>query len=335
MSVHLAPDATTPVAPRAEPPTFSVIVAAYQAAATIGDALASAFAQTAPAHEVVVCNDGSTDDLEGALAPYADRIRLVSKENGGEASAKNAAARAATGEYVVILDSDDLYEPRRLELLGKLASARPDLDIVTTDAVIEVDGRAVKRVYHDGFPFPVEDQRREILRRNFVFGHAAVRRERVVADGGFDETIRHTSDWERWIRLILDGSLVGCVPEPLSRYRLFRGSLSSQRALMTEGRIATLARARNNPRMTPDELALVDECTEQLGRKLVVERAREAVRAGSPHARQLAFAAARTPGVAGMTRVRSALAGMSPRLARSLARRRPVETSAGITLPPE
>jgi glycosyltransferase involved in cell wall biosynthesis len=333
MSTLLAPPPDGDVARRSAPPTFSVIVAAYQAAATIGDALASAFAQTVPPHEVVVCDDGSTDDLAAALAPYSERIRLVSKENGGEASAKNAAARAATGEYVVILDADDVFEPGRLEALAEAASARPDLDILTTDAVIEVDGSPVRRVYDQSFPFPADGQRREILRRNFVFGHAAVRRELLLSDGGFDETIRHTTDWERWIRLVLEGSRVGCVPEPLARYRLLRGSLSSQRALMLEGRIASLDRAVAHPALTPEERALVAETRSRFARELVATRAREAVRIGAPDARRLAFAAARAPGVDPLTRVKSALAGLAPGIARRLLRRRPVETTAGIMLP--
>jgi glycosyl transferase family 2 len=331
---QLAPAPLGELTPRAAPPTFSIIVAAHQAAGTIAAALDSAFAQTMPAHEVVVCDDGSTDELQAALAPYAGRIGLLVQERGGEASAKNAAARAADGEFVAILDADDVYLPERLEALAELAVERPDLDILTTDAVIEVEGRPVKRVYHEDFPFPVQGQRREILRRNFVFGHAAVRRELLLADGGFDETIRHTTDWERWIRLVLAGSVVGCVAEPLSRYRLMPGSLSSQRALMLEGRLATLARASARPALAPDERAIVEATRERFRRELAVAHAREALRDGAPGARRAALTAARTPGLGAPTRAKLGLAALSPRIAGRLLRRRPVETTAGIALRP-
>ena len=121
-------------------PTFSIIVAAYQAADTIGDTLASAFAQTLPPREVVVCDDGSTDDLDGALRPFRDRITLLRQENRGEGAAKNAAARAASGDFVVILDADDVFDRRRLEALGELAVARPYLDVLTTNALLELEG---------------------------------------------------------------------------------------------------------------------------------------------------------------------------------------------------
>ena len=196
--------------PRAEvgggaAPSFSVIVAAYQVADVIGDALDSIRQQTLPPLEVIVCDDGSSDDLQRALEPYRDEIVLLQKENGGEASAKNAAAAAASGDFVAILDADDVYLPGRLAALSELAQARPDLDILTTDAYLVVDGRRVRRNYDRGWRFEVADQRRAILQRNFVFGHAAVRRERLLEHGGFDEAILWTTDWELWLRLILAG----------------------------------------------------------------------------------------------------------------------------------
>jgi glycosyltransferase involved in cell wall biosynthesis len=116
-----APPPAGPVA-RAAPPTFSVAIAAYQAADVVGEAIESALAQTVPPHEVVVCDDGSTDDLDRALEPYRDRIVLLRQRNRGEAAAKNAAARAASGDFVAILDADDVYLPERLEALGRLAA---------------------------------------------------------------------------------------------------------------------------------------------------------------------------------------------------------------------
>lgn len=328
----LAPPAERPVAP-GPVPTFSVIMAAYQAAETIGEAIESALAQTAPPHEIVVCDDGSTDDLDGALEPYRDGIVLIRKENGGEASAKNAAARAATGDFAVLLDADDAFMPERLEALGELAAARPDLDILTTDAVIEKDGRPLRQIYRSDFPFEVTDQRRAILQRNFVFGLAAVRRERLVADGGFDESIRFTADWERWIRLILDGARAGCCPEPLARYRLTHGSLSSQIEQMLDGRIVTLAKAAERRGLSDAEREAVRRTLEADRREVIVVRAREAVVDGRPDARRLSLAAMRAPGMSARTRLKCALAALSPRAGRLALGRRPRETTAGILLP--
>jgi glycosyltransferase involved in cell wall biosynthesis len=143
----LAPAPAEPVEP-GPVPTFSIVIAAYQAERHIGAALESALAQTLPPVEVVVCDDGSTDGTAQVVAPYRDRgVVYLRQENNGEPTAKNAAVRAATGDFVVLLDSDDEFLPRRLEALGALASARPDLDVMTTDAYVEVDGEIVRRVY--------------------------------------------------------------------------------------------------------------------------------------------------------------------------------------------
>src|SRR5438046_1126481 len=95
-------------------PDFSVVIPAYNAAATIGDAVESALTQTLAPHEVIVCDDGSTDDLDGALSPYRNRIVLIIKKNGGEGSAKATASAAATGDFVVVLDADDVFAAERL-----------------------------------------------------------------------------------------------------------------------------------------------------------------------------------------------------------------------------
>src|SRR5262249_10457565 len=150
----------------------------------------SVLAQTLRPQEIVVCDDGSTDDLDSSLAPYLGRITLLRQRNRGEGSAKNAATRAATGDFVVMLDADDTFLPERLEGLAELARSRPDLDILTTDAFLESEGQTVRQVYSGEWTFEVDDQRRAILERNFVFGPAAINRERLLEVGGFDPSLR-------------------------------------------------------------------------------------------------------------------------------------------------
>src|SRR5712691_3887412 len=195
----LAPQPEHPVH-RGRIPSFSVLIAAYQAAATVGEAVESALSQTSAPHEVVVCDDGSTDDIEDALALYRNRIVLLRKENGGGASAMNAAARAASGDFVVVLDADDAYLPCRLEGMAALAAERPDLDILATDVVFEFEGREVG-LYNALNPFDARAQRTTILERCF-FSWPAVRRQRLLGIGGFDESLRIAYDWDCWIRLL-------------------------------------------------------------------------------------------------------------------------------------
>ena len=263
-----------------------MIVAAYQVADFISEALDSIRRQTVQPLEVIVCDDGSTDDLERALEPYRDQITLVRKANGGEASAKNAAAAAASGDFVAILDADDVYLPGRLAALSEFAQARPDLDILTTDAHLVVEGRQVRRNYDRRWRFEIADQRRAILQRNFIFGHAAVRRELLLEHGGFDESILWTTDWELWLRLILAGALAGCIDQPLSLYRLRASSLTAQRRNLLLGKLATLEKALSNPDLREAERPVLEESLTAYGHELALMDLRDSLAAGRRDARR-------------------------------------------------
>jgi glycosyltransferase involved in cell wall biosynthesis len=240
-------------------PTFSVLIAAYESAGFIHDAVQSALDQEPPPLELIVGDDGSTDDLAGALAPFGTAVRVVRIEHAGEAAAKNAAAAAATGHFLAFLDADDRFLPGRLAAIGQLAAEEPDLDVITTDAYLVHDGRVLDRCYGPGHAFAPADQRSAILRTNFVLGLSAVRRSRFVEVGGFDTSVLYTTDWELWIRLIFSGSRVGIVPKPLAEYRLHGASMSARRAAMSRGRLDTLARAAARSDLSDGERAILEE----------------------------------------------------------------------------
>jgi hypothetical protein len=321
-----------PPAPDVEPgppPTFSVIVAAYNVADVIGDALQSIRAQTRPPLEVIVCDDGSTDDLEAAIKPFRDAITFLRQPNGGEAAAKNAAAAVAKGEFVAILDADDVYFANRLETLSKLAQARPDLDILTTDGFLCADGHVVRRNYGRSWRFEVVDQRRVILQRNFIFGLAAVRREHLWEHGGFDESIRWTTDWDLWLRMILAGARVGCVDKPLALYRLREASLTAQRRELLLGKLATLEKARQNPELQGDEPDVLEASLASYRRELALLDLRTSVAAGDTEARRRALDVLRAPGYRMRTRLDAAVMAAAPAMSGRVLRRRAQRTWTG------
>jgi glycosyltransferase involved in cell wall biosynthesis len=315
-----APEPVGPV-PSGASPTFSVVIPAYNAATTIGEAVESVLAQTMPPSEVVVCDDGSTDELEAALEPYRDRIVLLRKENGGEGSAKDAACRAAGGDFVVLLDADDAFLAERIEALAELACARPDLDIITTDAFLESEGRAVRRVYGDGWRFEVDDQPRVILERNFVLGAAAVRRERLIAVGGFDPSLRFVADWDLWIRMILSGSKAGLVNEPLYRYRIGPNALSARRALLVRGCVTVLERAAVRPDLRPAQRRTVEQAIAARRREVVKLELDEAL-AGDGAVRKRAAAVLSQRELPAHARIKAVAALVAPRLAADVQARR-------------
>ena len=318
----LAPAPAAVVTSLDKSPTFSILVAAYQVADVIGEALESAFGQTHPALEVIVCDDGSTDDLERALEPHRGRIVLTRKENGGEGSAKNTAARLANGDYIVILDADDRYLPRRLEALAHLARTRPDLDLLTTDAYLEANGTIVRRCYAKGWTFEVEDQRKAILQRNFVFGHVAVRRELFLRHGGFDESIRRTADWDCWLRMILEGARVGAVMEPLSIYRVRATSLSADRAAMLGGKIGTLEKALVSGALDRGDVDVVRRSLERYRRAQDLESLQATLADGRAGMRPLAAKLAVARDVSLRSRLEAVAALVAPGLVGRAHRRR-------------
>jgi len=271
----LAPNPRSPVE-AAPPPSITVVIPCYQSAATIAAAVRSAIDQSFPAHEVIVCDDGSTDDPAAALAAYGDRVQILRKANGGGASALNRGIAAASGDLVAILDADDEYERSRLEAIAQLAADRPDLDLVTTDAWVQEDGQRVGR-YSDVNPFVVSDQRAGILDTCFVGGWPAIRRRRVIEAGGFDEKHAVAYDWEFWIRLIFSGSSAGMVDAPLMTYRIHSESLSANKTASLRGRLEMFRDVASRPDLLPHERRTLRASIERDRRRLAAYEIEEAI----------------------------------------------------------
>lgn len=315
----LAPDPAAGLVPLSSPPSFSIVIPAYQAAATIARAIESALAQEVAAREVIVVDDGSTDDLLGALRPFADRVKLIRKANGGAASARNAGAEAAGGDFIAVLDADDRFHPRRIAELAALAAARPDLDLVTTDARFVVDGKEAGNFLRDN-PFAVSEQRTAILRNCFVGGWPAARLSRLCEIGGFDESLWIGHDWDCWVRMILDGSTAGLVDLPYYDYVLHPGGLTSSRAKSLWDRVRLLEKASRNPCLTVAERPTVAQELRRRRSDAVREEAQTGASAAPPRHRLLRLAA--MPGLEPRARAAAAVAFVSPGLARRLAQSR-------------
>jgi GT2 family glycosyltransferase len=312
---YLAPPPQGTVEPLDRPPTFSIVIAAYEAAGTIATALESALGQTHPAREVIVVDDGSRDGTERALEPFAGHIRVIRQENRGAAAARNAAIAAASGEFVAILDADDRYHPTRLEALAGLARERPDLDLITTDARLVVGGEGVGTL-GGHTPFAVEDQRTAIFETCFVGGWPAVRLSRLRAIGGFDETFAVGEDWDCWLRAILDGALAGCVDRPLYDYVLHPGSLTESRAPGFWARARLLEKAAANPALQTEERPALERALRMHRSRAVFAEAQAALYGFGPSRPLLRLALARR--IEPRTRLAAALAVVAPPLARRI-----------------
>ena len=246
-------------------PLVSVIIPAYNVAEYVDAAIESALAQTYPNIEVVVVNDGSTDDTASVLARYESRITLVTQENRGLAGARNAGLRVAKGAIIGLLDADDMWFPHRVERMIEALDASPDREIVTSDSYLMEDFTPTeKRSYPDRrrrpFPATEQDQIPEIARFNFLFIGVLFRRELIERCGMFAEgarrganyegdgtaerglSIEGAEDYELWTRFLLSGTRVGFVDEPLGYYRVRAGSLSDAKKEQGRAHLAVLER---------------------------------------------------------------------------------------------
>jgi glycosyltransferase involved in cell wall biosynthesis len=265
----------------------SVLIPAYNAAATIADALESALSQSPPPFEVVVSDDGSTDDLATALRPFRSHLRLVREPNGGLAAARNRAAAVAQGELLALLDADDVWLPGRVDALMWAAASRPDLAVLTTDAVESRAGALTPGTYYTTRKFAVERQDLAILRSNFIFGASAVRADAFRAVGGYRTGARYAEDWDLWIRLLLSGHRAGLIDQPLYEYRRSAESLTGHRVELALGVIDLLTRACSLSLTAEQGRQL--QLTEQEWRE---RGARAARRSADPRARRMALRAA-------------------------------------------
>jgi len=291
------------------------VVPVYDGAGTIGDALESVLSQQPPPLEVIVSDDGSRDDLGRALGPFASRVHVVRGPNAGPGVARNRAAATASGDLLALLDADDVWLPGRLQALSAVATARPDLDVLTTDAVVHRGGVRTATSYYDTRSFEVADQVDAILRESFVFGAGAVRLPAFRAVGGYSATNRIAEDWDLWLRLLLTGSRAGLVRAPLYEYRRRGESITGQKVDLALGVLQVLGSVRALVRDPAHRETL--RATEQRWRE---QAARAAVLTQDPRRRRLAARAAVTRGTP--LRIRVLLAGAAVAPSRMLAWKR-------------
>jgi glycosyltransferase involved in cell wall biosynthesis len=228
--------------------TISVIIPAYNYGRFVREAIDSALAQTYPALEVIVVDDGSTDDTAQILVGYGDRIRVIRQQNQGVAAARNAGIAAARGEYLAFLDSDDVWKPRKLEHDIVRFKADPDLGLVHCGTeTVDNTGR-ILFVSLDGMEGWVAT---DLLRLDHQViaapGSGTAVPKRVAEEIGlFDPALQPSDDWDFCYR-VATRYRVGFVPEVLVRYRLHGGGIHLNIPRMEIGMLMALAKAFQSP----------------------------------------------------------------------------------------
>ncbi len=311
-------------------PTLSVFIPYFRGADVIYHAIESVVTQTLAPDEIVICDDGSPDNLEAALGSLLPRVRIVRKQNGGVGSAMKAASEAASGEFVVQLDQDDVFEPERLEAIAAMVAARPDVDVIATDALIEFNGEPLA-TFNQEVPFRDEDQRLAIL-SNCFFTWPAIRRSRLLAVGGYDATFKCIADWDCHIRLVLGGAIVAYIDRPLYRWRLSPGSLLSDGGALDRELIRALNTALASDELNSAERAVAKASIAARHRDIQRLEARSAIEYKRRGARRRSLRLVLGRGFSPPTRAKAAIAVVSPALARRFLARRADRDPAGEAL---
>lgn len=238
-------------------PGVSVVIPAYNVAAYIGETLDSVFAQTLPPCEVIVVNDGSADtrELEEVLRPYRERITYISQENQGPSAARNTAILRARGEYVALLDSDDLWLPEFLEAQVKELRQNPSLDLIYADALLFGDSILSGQTFMQGAPSRGAVTFDSLLRFEccIITSGVVARKQALVEAGLFDKQFIRCEDFDLWLRLAHRGGKLTYQRRVLGRHRLHAKSLASSSVLMLESQIEVLRKLRRTLPLSPGE----------------------------------------------------------------------------------
>ena len=313
-------------------PSFSIVIAAYNCADTVSEALQSVLGQTARPAQVIVCDDGSTDATAVVLAGFKPDIVVLQQEHRGAATARNACLAAATATHIVSFDADDILLSTCLEAYGAALVARPDLQIVTCDAYLEAAGKVFDRYYRRTAHFAVQHQRRAALHQHFIFGHAAVDRDAAIRVGGWNERFTSGSDTDFFLRLILDGATAGLVWEPLAIYRLRTDSLSSNRARSLREMVDIVESAARHPSLSAAEREAIRVDLNVKERLATLAEFELAIQTDAAEARQrgLAIASSTDGRFTRRTRAKALGAAALPRTTHHLLRLRDRRTKATL-----
>lgn len=229
----------------------SVVIPAYNRAPFLSEALRSVMEQTRRADEVVVVDDGSTDDTAGVVQEFPG-VRYVFQENRGVSAARNLGVQRSTGEWIAFLDSDDLWVRTKLERQLEEAARYPASSIIHTDEVWIRSGRRInpgkRHMKHGGWIFE-----RCLALCLISPSSVLVRRDALEKTGCFDEELPACEDYDLWLRLTLEYP-VFFIPEPLVVKRGGHPDQLSHRYYgMDRFRILAMEKILRHPRLSPSQ----------------------------------------------------------------------------------
>ncbi len=219
--------------------TISVIIPTYNRAHTLSRALDSVLAQTHPADEVVVIDDGSTDNTVMLIQDSYPNVKLIQQQNRGVSAARNSGIRACSSEWIALLDSDDEWLPDKLNKQLALVSQQPEYKIVHSDEIWIRNGVRVnpmkKHTKKGGWIF------QGCLPLCAISPSAAMIRRALFDEVGlFDETLPACEDYDLWLRITSQYPVLYCDEPLINKYGGHDDQLSRKHWGMDRFRIQAL-----------------------------------------------------------------------------------------------
>jgi glycosyltransferase involved in cell wall biosynthesis len=211
----------------------SVIIPNHNYARYIGEAVDGVLAQTYADIEIIVVDDGSTDNSEEILSAYGDRINVIFQQNQGVSAARNNGVRSSRGQYLAFLDADDSWMPQKLEKQVRAFEDQPDLGLVHVGVrEIDAEGHGL-RDRLDGLNGDISADLLMFKRDGVLGGGSGFVVPRAVFDeiGEFDTRLSTSADWDFFYQ-ISSRYPIGFVPEVLVQYRVHSSNMHSNIAVM-------------------------------------------------------------------------------------------------------
>jgi glycosyltransferase involved in cell wall biosynthesis len=239
-------------------PAVSVIIPTYNSAAFLRETVESVLGQTYSDFEIIVVDDGSTDETERVMRSFGARVSYVKQENKGVSAARNHGIKLARARYVAFLDSDDLWVPQKLAEQIPLLDEDPEIGLVYSDWAVVSERGVAEPSFHSSRPAASGHVFNELVETGFILTSGTVVRRSCFDDvGDFDESLSIAQDYDLWLRICYRWK-VAVVNKALVTKRSWDGSLSSNLTKTAMERIALYQKAlRDIPDMTARSRQLV------------------------------------------------------------------------------
>lgn len=249
-------------------PKVSIIITTYNYGHLIAESIDSVISQDYDDYELIVVDDGSTDNTHEVVSGYGDRLRYIRQDHSGIAAARNNGIAAAKADLIAFQDADDIWAPRTLSLRVKAIERHPELGLVFGDAVVARDGQVIVPSFlreraalqrlptlceKDGLRIVIENAFPALLKERFIpIPSMIIPKCRFQEVGFWDSSQDGMEDYEFYLR-IAKRFRIGYIDRILVTCRIHGANVSCSTNLQNERRISMLRRFEDDPDLAPHD----------------------------------------------------------------------------------